>query len=59
MARPECILAAKAPAGANAASIDDSATDTVTGTCYSETNAHFSPAGWVDDSTRQACLFGK
>ena len=28
MTRPECILAAKAPAGANAASIDDSATDT-------------------------------
>merc|ERR1712166_351704 len=42
----------------NAASIDDSATDTVKGTCFSETNAHFSPAGWVDDSTRQACLFG-
>jgi len=57
MTRPECILAAKA-AGGNAASIDDSATDTVTGTCFSETNAHFSPAGWVDDSTRQACLFG-
>ena len=58
MTRPECILAAKA-AGGNAASIDDSATDTVKGTCFSETNAHFSPAGWVDDSTRQACLFGK
>ena len=58
MTRPECIEAAKA-AGGNAASIDDSATETVTGTCYSETGAHFSPAGWVEDSTRQACLFGK
>lgn len=57
MTRPECIEAAKA-AGGNAASIDDTATDTVTGTCYSETNAHFSAAGWVADSTRQACLFG-
>ena len=46
-------------AGGNAASIDDSATETVTGTCYSETGAHFSPVGWVEDSTRQACLFGK
>ena len=58
MTRPECIEAAKA-AGGNAASIDDSATETVTGTCFSETGAHFSPAGWVEDSTRQACLFGK
>ena len=46
MARPECILAAKATASANAASIDDSATDTVTGTCFAVTNAHFGPFGW-------------
>ena len=31
------ILAAKATASANAASIDDSATDTVTGTCFAVT----------------------
>ena len=58
MTRPECIIAAKAVAGANAASIDDTATETVTGTCYAETNAHYSPAGWTSGSPRQACLFG-
>ena len=58
MTRPECVLAAKATAGANAASIDDTATETVTGTCYAETNAHYSPAGWTSGSPRQACLFG-
>ena len=57
MTRPECILAAKATAGANAASIDDTATETVTGTCYAETNAHYSPAGWTSGAPRQACLF--
>ena len=57
MTRPECVLAAKATAGANAASIDDTATETVTGTCYAETNAHYSPAGWTSGAPRQACLF--
>ena len=57
MTRPVCILAAKATAGANAASIDDTATETVTGTCYAETNAHYSPAGWTSGAPRQACLF--
>jgi len=59
MTRGECILAAKAVAGANAASIDDTATETVTGTCYAETNAHYSPAGWTSGAPRQACLFGQ
>ena len=58
MTRPECILAAKATAGANAASIDDTATETVKGTCYAETNAHYSPEGWTSGAPRQACLFG-
>merc|ERR1712072_1125591 len=31
-------------------------TDTVPGTCYAETNAHYSPAGWTSGSPRQACL---
>jgi len=59
MTRSDCIFAAKAVAGANAASIDDTATETVKGTCYAEINAHYSAKGWTADSSKQACLFGK
>merc|ERR1740117_2673436 len=59
MTRSDCIFAAKAVAGANAASIDGTATETVKGTCYAEINAHYSAKGWTADSSKQACLFGK
>jgi len=56
--RPDCIHAVKKIAGANAASMDDTATDEVAGSCWAESNAHYSPKGWTANSTRQACLLG-
>jgi hypothetical protein len=57
--RTECIFAVKEQfPGANAASMDGEATESVVGDCWAETNAHYSPAGWTNDSPRQACLFG-